>query len=89
MHLLCEHCGHDGVQIRGFAQPHHGHFIQISSAEYGVDVFKSSLIEVAIHGALGELNSPSSQPLLEPVMAIPLAVILLTDRDQEPTQGWR
>ena len=43
--------------------------------EHGVDLFKGSLVEVAVHGDLGELHSPSPQPLLQPVMLIPLAVI--------------
>lgn len=89
MHLVGEHGSHDAVQICGLAQMKCAHLIQISSAEHGVDLFKGSLIEVAVHGAFGELNSPSPQPLLQPVMLIPLAVILLTDSDQVPVRDWR
>lgn len=89
MHLVGEHGSHDCVQICGLAQLNGAHHIQISSAEHGVNLFKGSLIEVAVHGAFGELNSPSPQPLLQPVMPIPLAVIVLTDSDQVLARDWR
>jgi hypothetical protein len=54
-----------------------------------VDLFKGSLVEVAVHGDLGELHSPSPQRLLQPVMLIPLAVMSLTDSDQVPARDWR